>query len=147
MHSVPTKRSFLWRHQWPSIPSSIESLHALGIRVCRPGNFAGAGDSRLRFAVRDYASFSVSSKAIGCFFRVAVAHYGVGALAVGGYLSHSGAAYEESQAQEGGAAHSRRRVGYPRVAFWLITTGTIGALLVLRFTPYTESSRVISRRS
>ena len=54
----------------------------------------------------------------------------LGALAVGVYLSHSALLTKQRRLKKAGRGNSRKRVVIRELLFWLITTGTIGALLV-----------------
>ena len=54
----------------------------------------------------------------------------LGALAVGVYLSHSALLTKQRKLKKAGQSDSRKRVVIRELLFWLIVTGTIGALLV-----------------
>jgi curved DNA-binding protein CbpA len=54
----------------------------------------------------------------------------LGALAVGVYLSHSALLTKRRRLKKAGQGESRKRVVIRELLFWLIVTGTIGALLV-----------------
>ena len=54
----------------------------------------------------------------------------LGALAVGVYLSHSALVTKRRKLKKAGQGDSRKRAVIREVLFWLIVTGTIGALLV-----------------
>ena len=54
----------------------------------------------------------------------------LGALAVGVYLSHSALVTKRRRLKKAGQGESRKRVVIRELLFWLIVTGTIGALLV-----------------
>ena len=54
----------------------------------------------------------------------------LGALAVGVYLSHSALLTKQRRLKKAGQGDSRKRVVIRELLFWLIVTGTIGALLV-----------------
>jgi len=54
----------------------------------------------------------------------------LGALAVGVYLSHSALVTKRRKLKKAGQGESRKRVVIRELLFWLIVTGTIGALLV-----------------
>jgi curved DNA-binding protein CbpA len=54
----------------------------------------------------------------------------LGALAVGVYLSHSALVTKRRRLKKAGQGDSRKRVVIRELLFWLIVTGTIGALLV-----------------
>jgi len=53
----------------------------------------------------------------------------LGALAVGVYLSHSALVTKQRKLKKAGHGESRKRVVIRELLFWLIVTGTIGALL------------------
>jgi curved DNA-binding protein CbpA len=53
----------------------------------------------------------------------------LGALAVGVYLSHSALVTKQRKLKKAGQDDSRKRVVIRELLFWLIATGTIGALL------------------
>jgi curved DNA-binding protein CbpA len=54
----------------------------------------------------------------------------LGALAVGVYLSHSALLTKQRRLKKAGQGDSRKLVVIRELLFWLIVTGTIGALLV-----------------
>ncbi len=54
----------------------------------------------------------------------------LGALAVGVYLSHSALLTKQRRLKKAGHGDSRKRAVIRELLFWLIATGTIGALLV-----------------
>ena len=57
----------------------------------------------------------------------------LGALAVGVYLSHSALLTKRRRLKKAGQGDSRKRAIIRELLFWLIVTGTIGALLIVLY--------------